>query len=156
GEKVSPKEQKTQYKDLVTPSTETLRRTFEDLIDRIVARDSRVTRREEQLDQLCNLLLLKLESDKQAKSTPNDPPFFRPLESAHKTAQSIRKRFSAVVGLFPEVFSEDKDREIRFDDKTVNECVEELSRLRLLDLGVSTVALGFQILRTAALKQGEG
>ena len=42
------------------------------------------------------------------------------------------------------------------NDDTINECVEELWGLKILDLGVETVALGFQTLRTAALKQGEG
>jgi hypothetical protein len=43
----------------------------------VVVLDAEVTRREEQLDQLCNLLLLKLESDKEAKASKTSPVFFR-------------------------------------------------------------------------------
>ena len=156
GEKISPTTQKLLYKDLLLPTTETFKKTMEDLVDRIVMVDSNVTRREDQLDQLCNLLLLKLDSDKRAKVHATEPPSFRPSESANRTAREMAKRFANFVELYPEVFTTDKDREIRFNDETVNAIVEELYRLRLLDLGVSTISLGFQVLRTAALKQGEG
>jgi type I restriction enzyme M protein len=76
GEKISPKAQKLAFADLSVPSAQVLKRTIEDLLDKVVMIDSRVTRREEQLDQLCNLLLLKLESDKQAKVAQSEPPFF--------------------------------------------------------------------------------
>jgi type I restriction enzyme M protein len=61
GEPISSHAQRLVYADLRTPTTTTLRRTFEDLLDRIVGRDSKSTRREDQLDQLCNIFLLKLE-----------------------------------------------------------------------------------------------
>ena len=96
GEPISPKTQRLVYADLRTPTTATLRRAFEDLLDRIVSRDSRVTRREEQLDQLCNIFLLKLDSDKRAGAEPNNPPAFRLLESAHQTAENIRNALQAI------------------------------------------------------------
>lgn len=156
GEKISVKTQRLLYADLSIPTEESLRKSIDHLLDRVVAADMRVTRREEQLDQLCDLLLLKLESDKEAKSSPQNPPFFRVFESEHKTAEVIRKRFESFVKLYPEVFTEQKEQELRLNDHTINLCVEELSRYRLLDLGVQTISLAFQILRAAALKQGEG
>lgn len=156
GDKISPKNQKITYADMMVPSGQAFKKIVEDLLDRIVARDTGVTRREEQLDQLCNLLLLKIESDKQAKIDPSMPPFFRPLESPHRTAEEISKRYKRFVQVLPDVFTQAHDREIRFNEDTVYAIVEELSRLRLLELGVSTVSLGFQVLRSAALKQGEG
>lgn len=156
GDKISPKKQKLTYADMLVPSGQAFTKTIEDLLDKIVARDTGVTRREEQLDQLCNLLLLKIESDKQAKIDPGTPPFFRPLESANRTAEEISKRYRNFVQVMPDVFTQAHDKEIRFNDETVYAIVEELSRLRLLELGVSTVSLGFQVLRSAALKQGEG
>ena len=45
------------------PQNGQLRSVFRRLLDVIVARDSRATRSDVQLDQLCNLLLMKLESD---------------------------------------------------------------------------------------------
>jgi len=156
GERISSKTERVTYNDLQVPTTETFKRVVDDLLDRIVMIDSNVNRREDQLDQLCSLLLLKLESDKRAKAQPGDPPFFRPLESPHQTALQIRRHFNSFVNVYPDVFATDKDRELRFTDETINAAVEELHKLQLLDLGVSTVSLGFQILRSAALKQGEG
>ena len=156
GEPVQPEPERQCFSDLVAPSEQILKRTMEDLLDKIVIRDSNVTRRDEQLDQLCNLLLLKLESDKQAKSEPDDPVFFRPLESAAKTAAAVRTRYSNFVGLYPEVFVTDQDRTLRFNDETIAACVQELASLQLIDLGVSTISLAFQVLRSEALKQGEG
>ena len=156
GEPVQPEPERQCFSDLVAPSEQILKRTMEDLLDKIVIRDSNVTRRDEQLDQLCNLLLLKLESDKQAKSEPDDPVFFRPLESAAKTAAAVRTRYSNFIGLYPEVFVTDQDRTLRFNDETIAACVQELAPLQLIDLGVSTISLAFQVLRSEALKQGEG
>jgi type I restriction enzyme M protein len=67
GEVIKPEIQRLSFNDLIEPTEIILRKTMEDLLDRIVISDSNVTRREEQLDQLCNLLLLKLESDKHAQ-----------------------------------------------------------------------------------------
>lgn len=156
GEKISPKAQRLTYTDLALPSEETLKRSIEHLLDRVVANDPHVTRREDQLDQLCDLLLLKLESDREAKAHPTAPPGFRVLESERKTAEMLRERFEQLVRLYPEVFIEQRDRELRFSDASLNLCAEELSRFRLLELGIQTVSVAFQVLRAAALKQGEG
>ena len=156
GEPIQPELQRQSFSDLVTPSEQTLKKIMEDLLDKIVIGDSNVTRREEQLDQLCNLLLLKLESDKQAKSEPKSPVFFRPLESTSNTAAAVRNRYDNFVALYPEVFVTEQDKTLRFSDETIAACVQELVDLQLIDLGVSTISLAFQVLRSEALKQGEG
>ena len=109
-----------------------------------------------QLDQLCNLLLLKLESDREAKSSPDDPVFFRNLESPAKTASAIRERYREFVELYPGVFLTEQDKVLRLSDQTVDACVELLASLRLIGLGATAFALAFQVLRSEALKQGEG
>lgn len=68
GEAIKPDAQRLTFNDLIAPTELILKRTVEDLLDKVVITDSNVNRREEQLDQLCNLMLLKLESDKQGKS----------------------------------------------------------------------------------------
>ena len=156
GEPIEPDAQRTSFSDLIAPPEHVLRRTVADLLDKVVINDANVTRREDQLDQLCNLLLLKLESDKQAKSNQSDPVFFRVLENTERTASAIRKRYESFVALYRETFTTDQDRTLRFSDETIALCVDALSGLRLIDLGVSTVAVAFQVLRTEALKQGEG
>jgi type I restriction enzyme M protein len=156
GEQITPEAQRIHFNDLIKPTENTFRRTIEDLLNKIVIADNNVTRREDQLDQLCNLLLLKLESDKQAKSDPSQPVFFRPQATAHTTANAIRNRFESFVDLYPETFVTEQDKRIRLTDTTVAACVDALSELRLIDLGVSTVSVAFQVLRSEALKQGEG
>ena len=156
GEPISPCPQRTCFEDLLLPTQDALKKTMENLLDRIVVGDSNVNHREEQLDQLCNLLLLKLESDKEAKSAPDSPAFFRPLESAAKTAEAIRRRYAQFTGLYPEVFVTEQDKALRFSDETVAGCVDELHALKLIDLGVEAISLAFQVLRSEALKQGEG
>jgi type I restriction enzyme M protein len=156
GEAIKPESQRLTFNDLIAPTELILKKTVEDLLDKIVISDASVTRREEQLDQLCNMLLLKLESDKQGKSEPLLPVCFRPMESVAKTAVAIRERYGTFVDLYPEVFITDQDKKLRFSNETIAACVEELCGLRLIDLGVSTIALAFQVLRSEALKQGEG
>ena len=156
GEAIKPEVQRLTFNDLIAPSERILRTTMEDLLDKVVIGDANVTRREEQLDQLCDLLLLKLESDKQGKSQPTEPVFFRPMESAARTAAAIRARFADFIDIYPEIFVSDQDKQLRLSNETITLCVEELAGLKLIDLGVSTISLAFQVLRSEALKQGEG
>ena len=156
GEAIKPEIHRLTFDDLIAPSEIILRKTMDDLLDKIVIGDANVNRREEQLDQLCNLLLLKLESDKQGKAQPTSPVFFRPMESGGRTASTIRERFELFVDVYPEVFVSDQDKQLRLSNETIALCVEELAGLKLIDLGVSTISLAFQVLRSEALKQGEG
>ena len=156
GEEIAPQSQRVSFGDLIAPTKNLFQRTIKDLLDKVVISDDKVTRREEQLDQLCNLLLLKLESDKQASSNENSPVFFRPMESHSRTANAIRERYASFVELYPDTFTTKQDKTLRFSDDTIAACVESLSGLRLIDLGVTTVAVAFQVLRSEALKQGEG
>ena len=156
GESIKPDSIRYCYDDLITPPEDVFRRTIEDLLDKIVARDSNITKREEQLDQLCNLILLKLDSDKQAKSNKKEPVKFRPMESAAKTAERIKKYYADYIQLYPDTFITDSDKNIRFSDETIEYCVESLVGFNILDLGISSVSVAFQVLRSEALKQGEG
>jgi len=156
GEAIRPEVQRTTFCDLIAPSPELFRSIVDDLLNKVVIEDNNITRREEQLDQLCNLLLLKLESDKQAKSNRKEPVVFRSRESEATTASEIKKRYTSFVDLYPDTFTTDQDKTLRFGENTIAACVEALAGLQLIDLGVSTVALAFQALRSEALKQREG
>jgi type I restriction enzyme M protein len=155
-EPIEPEVRRITFNDLISPSGEVFRRTIEDLLDKVVISDTNVTRREDQLDQLCNMLLLKLESDKEGKVNRASPISFQPMESTATTACAIRERFTSFVNLYPETFITEQDRTLRFNDETLASCVDTLSGLRLIDLGVSMVSMAFQVLRSEALKQGEG
>jgi len=127
GEPISLEQKRLTFGDLTVPTEQAIKRAIKDLLDRVVVEDGNVTRREDQLDQLCNLLLLKLHSDRRAKLKPKDPPLFRPLETPARTADEIRLQFAQLVNRFPETFVTAQDREIRFANSTVHSCVERLS-----------------------------
>lgn len=156
GDRINEDDKKLTYKDLKTPSEGVFKTLVEDLLDHVVTNDSKVTRREEQLDQLCDLLLLKLDSDKEAKAAKTKEPYFRPRATAAETADVIRDKFADLVNLYPEVFRDETDKQLRLDNSTIGECVERLAPYKLVDNGSSTIAVAFQVLRAAALKQGEG
>lgn len=156
GEAIQPEPQRLTFNDLIAPTEILLKKTVEDLLDKVVANDPNVTRREEQLDQLCNVLLLKLESDKEGKSARTEPVFFRSMENSNRTATTIKRRYEQFVDLYPEVFVSDQDKRLRFSNATIATCVEELSGFRLIDLGIATISMAFQVFRSEALKQGEG
>ena len=156
GSHMSPDHEQLTWSKLIKPSEDSLRRVIQEMLDRVVANDTNVTRREEQLDQLCNILLLKLDSDKQSRLLPKNEVHFKPLASASETAASTRKQFTRFIEKFPDIFTDEDDKRIRFTDKTVSECVDDLAPLNLIGLGPSVVSVAFQVLRSAALKQEEG
>lgn len=156
GDKITPEAHTLTYNDLIAPPESIFRKIIRDLLDKVVANDTVVTRREEQLDQLCNILLTKLESDKQGRNSPDQPVLFREKESIAKTAADIRRDFENLVNIYPETFTTEKDKRLQLANETIAFCVDALSGLRLLDMGVKSVALAFQVLRSEALKQGEG
>ena len=156
GERISLKERRLTFADLCVPSRDTFQAVVHSLLDRVVADDANVTRREEQLDQLCGMLLLKLHSDKLGKLKPADPPMFRLLQSPAATADALRRTYRDLVDTYPDTFTTAQDRELRFADSTIFRCAELLSPYRLIDVGIEAISTAFQVLRSEALKQGEG
>lgn len=144
------------WQDLAVPSEPALRASFEALLDLVVARDSIVTRSEMQLDQLCNMLLLKLESDTDALLAPTLPHSFQLRRTADETGEAIRAEFNSLVARRPEVFNEDHQPSLLFDDQTIHEIVYAWSGWNLLDVGPEAVSRAFQVFRRANLKAGEG
>lgn len=156
GASIAPDAVKLTFPDLVVASEDTLYKTFSDLLDAIVARDGNVTRREEQLDQLCNLILLKLDSDKQGKIDVNSEVYFRQFATEKGTAKHIKEKFSQFTAVYPDIFVTSSDKEVRFDDATIHDIVGEMSRFNFIDISADAVSIAFQVLRSAALKQEEG
>jgi type I restriction enzyme M protein len=156
GMPLSPSATKLTFSDLIRPSNNSLYRSFDELLDKVVARDSNVTRREEQLDQLCNLILLKLDSDKKGKIDSNAEVMFRVCATETATGEYIREQFANFHEVYPDIFITKSDKEIRLSDMTLHDCVEMLAPLKLLEAGADTVSIAFQVLRSAALKQEEG
>ena len=156
GSKLEPDAAKLTFTDLVVPSKDTLYKEFSELLDAVVAQDGNVTRREEQLDQLCNLILLKLDSDKQGKIDTSREVYFRPFATAEGTAEHIKEKFQTFIAVYPDIFVSKTDQEIRFDDTTIYNVAERISKFNFIDVSSDTVSIAFQVLRSAALKQEEG
>lgn len=95
------------WNNLARPTEQDLRASFKATLENVVARDSRVTRPEDQLNQLCNMLLLKLESDTEARISPDEPVRFRLVRDEASTAKNLRDYFGEVVAQRDDVFREE-------------------------------------------------
>ena len=144
------------WTDLITPTTLELKRGFKDLLNSIVSSDTKSTRRDDQLNQLCNILLVKLESDKRAKNVPNVQVIFQVEETEIKTATKIKEYFESVKRTQNDLFSGIQDQEINLDDATIHLVAYELGNKRLLDTSIDSLATAFHVFRTESLKSEEG
>ncbi|MBR7743744.1 N-6 DNA methylase [Phycicoccus sp. BSK3Z-2] len=144
------------FADLSTPSERELKMSFQALLDAVVARDSIVTRSENQLDQLCNMLLLKLESDITASYVKTKPVMFQLGKTENETGTKIREEFDQMVNQREEVFREEQSPQLLLDDHTIKEIVFAWSGWNLVGVGAEAVSSAFQVFRRANLKAGEG
>jgi type I restriction enzyme M protein len=157
GQPIAPEGAPLRYKDLVTPSQEALRRTFSNLMDYLASKDANVVRPDDRLNELCNLILLKLESDRKAKAEGEEAEVrWRALSSPEATAQMIRKWFHDFTRIYPELFTSEEERTIRLQDDSIHQVVQALERYRLLEAGSEAVSQAFQVLRTEALRSADG
>lgn len=118
------------WNDLEEPSTADLKKTFSRLLNIIVSRDTFSTRRDDQLNNLCNVLLAKLESDKTAKYSPNNPVVFQVWDSELDTAKKVKELFAGMRITHRDIFLTDADKDINFDDHTIHACAYELSKFK--------------------------
>lgn len=147
---------KLTWNDLKTPDTSQLKKTFSRLLDIIVSRDTISTRRDDQLNNLCNIILAKLEGDKQAKYDPDDPLDFQVWESAEHTEKKIKELFAGMRIAHGDIFHTDEDEDIKLDADTIQACTYELGKYRLRDTSINVISEAFQIFRTSSLKSAEG
>lgn len=106
--------------DLVPPEPGELSDQLKRIFDRVVARDSIATRTEEdQLRQLCNLLLVKLESDKLAKADLSQPLAFQPAETEVKTSKAINGQYALLCKQQPDIFGNGSASNIELDEDTI-------------------------------------
>lgn len=151
-----PSSEPLTYDRLKTPTERELKGVFRRLLDTIVAEDSRSVRPDDQLNEICNLLLLKLDSDSNASDDPEEPVAFQLASSEAETATDIRKEFEEMRRFRTDVFTEAQDIELQLDDHTIHHAVYELSPLKLMNMGADAVSSAFQVFRRANLKAGEG
>lgn len=132
-----------------------LKQVFWNLLCVVVSEDTSSTRPDERLNNLCNILLAKIESDKRAKAEPNKPVLFQYAKDRSKTAQRIRELFRDLLISNSDSF-EDGDESIMFDDSTISKCVFELAKYRVFGLSSETVSTAFQVFRQDNLKSDDG
>jgi type I restriction enzyme M protein len=147
---------KLKWVDLEEPTTADLKKVFKRLLSVIVARDTKSTRRDDQLNNLCNVILAKLEGDKAAKYSPDDPIPFQVWETEEDSAQKIKDLFQGMRRSHKDLFITDTDTDINLDDHTLHTCAFELSKYKLRDTPISVISEAFQIFRTSSLKSEEG
>lgn len=144
------------YEDLEEPKPHILRAKLDRIFGVVSARDTVSTRSDQRLNQLCNLLLIKLASDQAAKRNPNATLAFQPMATEQDTAQQIRREFANLRTSYPVIFDSNNDNELRFNDHTIHEVVFELASIKLVDVTPETISEAFQVFRSANLKSGEG
>jgi hypothetical protein len=104
------------WADMQEVDERALRSKFERLLASIVAADSISTRSDDRLNQICNVLLLKLESDRIAKIRPSEPVPFQVSSTEAQTAANIVRLHEDLVRRYPQVFPEASDQRILLDD----------------------------------------
>lgn len=144
------------YADLRTPTARELRAIFGRLLEITVVEDSRSTRPDDQLNQLCNLILLKLASDNRGSEDETKPVRFQLADNEIETGRRVREQFDDYRRLRRDVFTEAHDEKLQLDDRTIHQAVYELSSWRILDMQADAVSYAFQVFRRANLKAGEG
>lgn len=132
-----------------------LKQVFWNLLCVVVSEDTSSTRPDERLNNLCNILLAKIESDKRAKAEPDKPVRFQYAKDRSKTAQRIRDLFRDLLISNSDSF-EDGSEEIMFDDSTISKCVFELAKYRVFGLPLETASTAFQVFRQDNLKSDDG
>lgn len=154
---IVPGEKLLHWQDLQSVTAKQLRAVFDRLLNHVVSADTRSTRRDEQLNQLCNLLLLKLESDRRGKANPEQALVFQIYKDEERTERRIRDYFSSTVKLtHGELFAAPEDQDIQLDGSTIHRACYELGSVRVLDTSMDVASAAFQVLRAASLKSEEG
>lgn len=144
------------WNDTHIPTDEELRAAFSRLLNAIVASDGSSTRSDDRLNEICNILLLKLDSDGRASLAPDKPLEFQIGVEPSVTAKVINSLFKRYCQLNPSLFSEAEPQRIVLDDNTVHAVVFELQMMNLNDIGANALSYAFQVFRNANLKVGEG
>ncbi len=149
--------------DLREPSEAELSTALRRLVATVVANDARVVRREDQLRELLNVLLVKVESDALSSRSTNQ---FKPVPfriygdkatMVKLTADAVRDQFKQYYARQQtRVFTEGDTDQVMLADETVFAVVDTLAPWRILGDKVDLLAKAFQVFRTQAMKSGEG
>lgn len=144
------------YSDLHIPSTKELKTAFDNLLGVVTSRDTRSTRREDQLSQMSNMLLLKLDSDHEGEWDKKEPLSFQLSDNPSETCNIINKAFLSYKTEHPALFAEDESDNILLDADTIQEIVLQLQLMNIGKMAPTALSMAFQVFRDATLKLGDG
>ncbi len=144
------------YDDLRVPTTRELKAAFVSLLETTVSRDTRSTRREDQLNQISNILLVKLDSDREGQWEKTEPLAFQLCDTPERTREVINKFYAAYRLEHPALFSAEDPSDIAFDADTIQEIVLRLQFMNIGEMAPEALSVAFQVFRDASLKLGDG
>lgn len=148
--------QKITYFDLHVPTTKELKNEFGALLNIVTSRDTRSTRREDQLSQMSNILLLKLDSDHEGEWDKDEPLTFQLRDNPTETSKNINRAFVNYKTEHPTLFADDESNQILLDEDTIQEIVSRLQFMNIGKMAPTALSMAFQIFRDATLKLGDG
>ena len=149
-------DKKITYSDLRVPTTKELKIAFASLLGVVTSRDTRSTRREDQLNQMSNLLLIKLESDHDGQWDKDEPLLFQLSDSPSQTHKCINDAFANYKTKHPALFATDEPDAIVLDADTIQEIVLKLQGMNIGEMAPTALSMAFQVFRDATLKLGDG
>lgn len=149
-------DEKLTYHDLRMPTTRELKIAFKNLLNIVTSRDTKSTRREDQLSQMSNMLLLKLNSDHEGEWDKTEPLTFQLSDNPTKTHKQIDKSFKTYKKEHPALFAEDEADSILLDADTIQEIVLRLQTMNIGKMAPTALSMAFQVFRDATLKLGDG
>ena len=153
---IFPGNHRIKFDDLEVTDSKTLKSRFRKILEIVVGRDTITTRNDERLNQVCNLLLAKLWSDKAGAGDSSEPLMFQVWSTEDETATKIREIFSEDQGAHGDLFTNESEKDIKLSNHTIYEAAYEISRFKLKDISVQVFAEAFQIFRSASSKNEEG
>lgn len=144
------------FDDLKTPSEKELSFVFSNLLATIAANDSVSTRPEQRLNEIANLLIIKLESDKIGFAHKDKELRFQLEESPESTARKINALYADYKLTRTELFFRDDLDYVALSEDSIQRAVLELQGLNMKEVSHKALSLAFQVFRTANLKIGDG
>ena len=144
------------YSELIIPNSEQLSSVFSRLLDTVVASDSVATRPEQRLNEIANLLIVKLESDKRGSPRKDERLSFQIQDTVDATAAAINALYQDCKSDRHELFLTDDADTIRLSPVTLHWAVSEMQKFNIYKSSHIAFSKAFQIFRTANLKIGDG
>lgn len=144
------------FNDLKTPTEKELASTFERLLNTIAAGDSISTRHDQRLNEVANLLIVKLESDKSGYASKTKPLNFQVKGTPKETEHAINALYREYRKTRKELFLCDDPDHIALTAESIHWAVFELQSLNLKQVGHRAMSYAFQVFRNSNLKTEDG